>query len=336
MSVTQTLSRSLAAIALTLLAVQAVNAAESKAKAKQSSTSADGIEQVSATDEAGDASPTQSATTAIETNTVSPVNTSTAGLAKAIQDAAPRKWFGEFYTETSENVTDTEHLRGTPKLSSYGGVKYDFGNARSMSVRQNFHYDSTDERGFGNFHVDDLAINYADGKLATFANDGTVILIGRIYLPTGETSRYISHQDGKARLYLFETKSFGKLDLTLVQLGQYFNWTQDSYFAGGEDNQSAVLAGTGEFDAFYNFTPAVSVGIAAGADAALLRPLAGHSNRSDDVYIQPTLQIIPMKKVTAQIYLYNEIDTREPKHSFALLRDDDNKLQYWANIAVSL
>ena len=341
MSLTLTLSCSLATAALILIAGHSAQAASTTAKSSKSNTvaSPDGIETVSAN--AGDISPTQSATSAIETNTVTPTNTSTAGLAKAIEAASPRKVFGEFYAETKDGMADVRVGKGTPEIDSYGGIKYDLGNSRALSFRQNFSYLSAgstglDTRGSGAVHLGDSVVNYTDGKVAKYLGDGSVIVIARAYLPTGESSRFVTHQAGKERLYVFLTKSYGKLDLTHTVLFQHFNWTQDSYIGpDGKEAQSPWLAGTYEFDAFYNFTPALSVGVAAGYDSALSRPLADKDVRDEDLYIQPTLQLIASKRVTTQLYLYNEINTRNPTNKFAFLRDDD-KLQICANVAVSL
>ena len=350
MSLSLQLSRSLATAALILLAGHSAQAASTSAKAANSRASAkaasgslaDGIETVSV-DTADSGTPSQSATTSIENNALNPISTSTEGLAKKIQESSPRRVFGEFYTETNEATTDIEAGKGTPKFNSYAGVKYDLGNARAFSVRQGFSYDSaggggTDTRSLGGLHINDTMLNYTDGKLASILGDGSVILIGRVYLPTGETSRFVTHQQGKERLYLIETKSFGKVDLTLVQLGKAFNWTQDQYFAGGKTKSSPTAALTGEFDAFYNFTPVVSVGAIAGYDHGWFRP-GGYDTQTADVYIQPTVQVIPSKGVTAQVYLYNQVEIRNPTNKFAFMRDDggdNDELSVWANLSLAL
>lgn len=338
MSFVRTFSRGLALAALTFVAVQGAHAQNvSKAKATQASGSSDGIESVAA-DGAG--SPNQSATTAIITNTTDPVTTSTAGLAEAISAAEPRRFFGEFYTETNEDMTDIEKGAGTPNFDTYFGVKYDFGNARAFSVRQNFNYASASGGGFGDFHIQDLALNYVDGKLGKFMNDGSIIMIARAYLPTGEKSRFITHQAGKERLYLFEAKSFGKWDLTLVQLGQLFNSTQTYYLDGkGRAQLTPISQVTAEFDAFYNVNSVLSFGAIAGIDHGWFNSYSNKDTQAADFYIQPTIQVIPTKGLTAQVYLYNQVDIRNPVHDFALLRDDggdNDALQIWANLAASL
>ncbi len=243
-------------------------------------------------------------------------------------------------------MTDVKAGTGTPQLDSFAGVKYDFGNARSFSVRQNFSFVSPgsgatattsaqDTRSNGEFHIGDIALNYADGKLATILGDGALILIARQYLPTGEASRFFTKQAGQTRLYLIESKSFGKWDLSLVQAGRYYENTQDSFFnISGKETQNRESIASVEFDAFYNLNSVVSMGFIAGYDRMTLRPLADKDTRAEDFYIQPTLQVVPARGVVAQLYLYDELNTRTPERDHALLREEETSV--WANLALTL
>ena len=343
MSVTKTL----ALVALTVIAAHAAHAAPAKTAAKKAKAQKAAAAQTAPADAADSnsaASGTVAAETVMETNvppSAQNPSTSTANLSKAIAEAKPRRVFGEFYTETNEDMADVKKGAGTPQLDSFAGVKYDFGNARSVSVRQNFSYMSAglgtnDTRGSGEFHIADIALNYTDGKLATIFGDGALIVIARQYLPTGENSRFLTHNAGQTRLYLIESKTIGKWDLSLVQALRYYETTQDSYFKAGKEAQNTEGIATAEADAFYNLNSVVSLGMIAGYDSTRKRPLADSDLKADDFYVQPTLQVVPAKGVTAQLYLYNEIDTRNPKHDFAFMREDDNALQVWANLALTL
>jgi hypothetical protein len=342
MSVTKTL----AMVALTVVAAHAAHAAPAKSGAKNAkapaqsvaaseSADADGIEEASA--------PASASGETLMENNVPPSAknpaTSTANLSKQISDAKPRRVFGEFYTETNEGMSDVKAGTGTPELDAFAGVKYDFGNARSFSVRQNFAYMSagmgaSDTRGSGEFHLLDTALNYTDGKLASFMGDGTVILIARQYLPTGESTRFLTHNLGQTRVYLIESKTLGKWDLSLVQAGRYYETTQDSYFKDGKEAQNRAGIASVEADAFYNLNSVVAVGMIAGADTIRLRPLGSNRTYADDIYFQPTLQVVPAKGVTAQLYIYNEINTTSPTHDVALMREDET--QVWANLSLTL
>lgn len=320
---------------------QTTDTATTKATAPQDRKAVDGsIEPVADTTAAtSDGHRFQSGTETLNTNTVTPETTSTANLAKAIEAAAPRRWFGEFYSETYTSKTDFENGHGTPRLDSYAGVKYDFGNSRALSVRQNFDYTGALGSGAGDFHIQDLAINYTDGKLATFAGDGAIIFIGRLYLPTGENSRNITKREGAERAYFLAAKSFGKLDLTYVLMGQVANWTQDSYQSVDAkgvvtDNQNKWLAMVNEVDVFYNITPKVAVGFLVGDDYYRNRPVAGQYDVASDVYLQPTLQLTPFKDVVLQAAIYDNPNIYNPKVDFAFMRDED--LSVYFNLAATL
>ena len=139
MSVTKNLAMVVAVVVAAQVAHAAPKKSATKAAAKQVSKTpagaADGIEPV-----ATSAAPSQqSGESLMQTNVPPSTETSTADLAKSIKEANPRRVFGEFYTETSEDMTDVKKGQGTPALASFAGVKYDFGNARAVSVRQKLH-----------------------------------------------------------------------------------------------------------------------------------------------------------------------------------------------------
>ena len=331
-------TRYLALTAFTVLAVSSAHAAGKKASAKDAKT--DGIETVSGPVEAsteGKSVIGGDATTTLNTNSTNPstATTSTASLPEAIKAASPRTVFGELYTETYAPMADFQKGQGTPQFDSYGGVKFDLGNSRSLSVRQNFDYTGAAADGIGKFHVQDLAINYADGKLATFMGDGTLTIIGREYLPTGENSRNNGNQ-GAERLYLIGSKSFGKLDLAYVTLGQYSNNTKDSFVnpANGKETQNRWGYFAQELDVFYNLSDKFAVGVLVGQEIKGFRPLAGKADADQDAYLQPTLQYAPVKGLTFQAALYNEINIAHPAQDFALMRNDE--MAAYFNMAASL
>ncbi len=333
-------TRLLAAAALSVFAVTSVHAAPSKpgkptVGKSAEKTSADGIETVAADGDSAKSTVGGNSTTTLNTNTTEPTSTSTASLPTAIENASPRTVFGELYTETYYQMTDLENGSGSPQLDSYAGLKFDLGNGRSASVRQNFDYKGiTATDGANNFHVQDIALNYADGKFATILGDGSLTFIARVYLPTGENSRFLTGNAGAERLYLVGSKSYGKMDLSYVVMGQYTNTTKDSFFRNGAEVQNRYGYGVHEFDAFYNVTEKFAVGALVGQEFKFLRALGGSRTFNSDIYIQPTLQYSPIKGLTFQAALYNEINTDQPTQDFALARD--NEVSAFFNMSASL
>ncbi len=334
-------SRLSATAALIVFAVTTAHAAPSKAVGaktgvqKTAATSANGIETVSVEDTPAKTAATMDATTTLNTNTTQPNSTSTASLPSAIENASPRTVFGEFYTQTYHKLTDLNSGTGSPKLDSYAGLKFDLGNARSLSLRQNFDYTGvTDASGANTFHIQDLAINYADGKLATILGDGSLTIVGRLYVPVGENSRNNGNM-GAERVVLIGSKSYGKMDLSYSVLGQYSNVTRDS-FMGADGKEAANREGlvTHSFDAFYNISDKLAVGGSVGQEFLFFRSLGSSRRFNSDVYIEPTLQYSPVKGLTFQAALYNEINTDQPSQDFALARKDE--LSAFFNMSASL
>ncbi len=329
------LTRFIALTAFTVFASHAALAAD-KAAAKAASTSAEGIQTVS--DDASDQPAgvkAQSGTAVLETNRTTPATTSTASLPGEIKAASPRTVFGEYYAETYTAIDDVQKGQGTPRIDSYAGVKFDLGNSRAFSVRQNFDYTGAAANGVGNFHVQDIALNYADGKLATFAGDGSLTIIAREYLPTGENSRFLTGNKGAERVYLIAAKSYGKLDLDVLTLGQISNNTKDSYMgADGKEAQNRWGLGVIEFDAMYNITSKFSAGITLENDYLFFKPLAGNPDSQTDIVIEPIVQYAPIKGLAIQAALVNTIDTGHPDKAFALMRHDEMKA--FLNLAASL
>jgi|GEM_PF-3882783 len=274
------------------------------------------------------------AASTLNTNSSVPVNKSSTSLPEAIQAAAPRKVFGEFYTETYTDYNDFSAGKGSPRFDSYAGVKYDLGNARSLSVRQNFDYTGLTDTGSNAFHVQDIAINYTDAKLATIMGDGSLTLIAREYVPTGENSRFLTGNMGAERLYLIAAKSYGKWDLDVLGMAQYTNNTKDSYFKGGKEAQNRWGYATYEFDSLYNFNSKFAAGLSLEVEHLMFRHLAGSPDSTADAIIEPLIQFTPAKGLALQAALVNQIEIEHPKQAHALGRAEE--LQAYFNLAATL
>ena len=231
-------------------------------------------------------------------------------------------------------MADFERGRGKAVLNSYGGLRYDLGNTNAISLRQNFDFISTSASGGGNFKIQDTVINFTRGKLAEFKDGTTLTLIGRAYLPTGENSRNIGQQ-GQERLYLIASKSLGKFDLSYIIMGRIFQQSR-SYNTNdkGEFVQTARASLTNEFDAFYNITQKVAVGMIVGMDNVARNRAPGKSTSVDDVYVQPTIQVAPLKGLTLQALLYNELNIRNPSQEHRLFRGSETQVAF--NVAAQL
>lgn len=312
------------AATLSLFAAVAASTAQAQ---DQSSTPVDG-------NVAGASKPaTKSGTVILNTNSPVPLTTSTASLPAAVQ-AKKSNFGGEFYSETSIPMADFERGRGKAVLNSYGGLRYDLGNTNAIAVRQNFDFLSNSSSGGGNFKIQDTVVNFTRGKLAELKDGTTLTLIARAYLPTGENSRNIG-QHGQERLYLIASKSIGKLDLTFITMARAFQQSR-SYNVNDEGKfaQTTKASLTNEFDAFFNITKQVALGMIVGMDNVARNRAPGLSTSHDDVYVQPTLQVAPLKGLTMQAYLYNELNIRAPSQEHRLFRGGETSVAF--NVAAQL
>ncbi|RYZ65503.1 MAG: hypothetical protein EOP05_20505 [Proteobacteria bacterium] len=326
-----------AAIAALIAAAAATPAyaqdSAAKAPATDPSVSNDG----SADDGLG-SSVTKSGTSTLNTNTTSPLTTSSASLPSAVKAAQPRSVFAELYSETAISMKNFENGTGRAKLATYGGVKFDLGNTNSLSLRQNFDFMSNASSGGGNVVLQDTVVNFTRGKLAEFKDGTTLTMIARAYAPTGENSKNIG-QHAQERLYLIASKSLGKFDLTYVLMGRAFQQSR-SYNQSTNDKgeieyaQTPRASLTNEIDAFYNFNPKLALGMIVGMDNVAMNRAPGKSSSLDDIYFQPTIQIAPVKGLTLQAYLYDELDIRNPKAEQRLFSREQTSVNF--NIAAQL
>lgn len=266
-----------------------------------------------------------------------PGATSSTSLAAAVAPAKPRTIKAEFYTESSLGVKSAEQREGTTDWASYAGIKKDLGDGDSVSIRQMFTYKSAaSSEKKGEFHTDPLQINYTKGKLATFSGDGVLTGIARIYLPTDELSRNQTKSQGSFRGYLVGAKSFAKLDLSYALVGQYYNWTQDTYTdASGNVIGNRQLRFWNELDAFYNVNEKFAPGIMAGVETSRRRPvIEQRANWEEQLYLDYTLQFSPIKNVVAQFYVEDKVEIQNPSESFRLFRDTN--MSYNVNLSITM
>lgn len=277
---------------------------------------------------------TKSGAATLNTNTTTPLTTSSASLPGAVKAAQPRKVFGELYSETYIPMADFERGHGRAVLNTYGGVKFDLGNTNSLSLRQNFDFVSTAAENGGNFKIQDTVVNFTRGKLAEFKDGTTLTLIARAYAPTGENSRAAGTL-AQERLYLIASKSLKKFDFTYVLLARAFQQGRDfNVNAKGEAVQTGRGSLTNELDIFYNINSKLAFGMIFGMDNVARNRAPGKSTSADDMYIQPTIQVAPIKGLTLQALLYNEMNIRNPSQEHRLFRGSETQVAF--NVAAQL
>jgi hypothetical protein len=257
---------------------------------------------------------------------------STTSLPAAADQAKKRTVKGEFYNFTTISASDFKDKSGAPESANYLGVKKVLSASQSVSVRQPFSYafPKTGQKGVAK--VKDLYVSYTNSKVATFGqNDaGNVTGIGRVYLPTGEASRFENKTNGSLFTWWITTYSIGKVDLALHAYGSWVNNTQNTYLKENADTHA--MEPSANLD--YTYTPFAEVdwnisdklvfSQSVGTDNAIYRPLASGKVREIHNFSAMTaVTYSPIPAIGLTVGISDDISIKAPKHPFKLLRDDE-------------
>lgn len=249
--------------------------------------------------------------------------TSTASLDEAKKDVAARPWKVELYHSTETPMTNLTYNKGVSKTSNYVGFKSKVFGDKSAGIRQIFtaNYMSNDQKS--DVKVGNTYLHFTDPKLFTLNNgiEGTGVV--RLYLPTGETARFISKDNGSVRLYLIGAKSFGKVDLDVTLLGQAWANTQDGFTAGGKFVSNTDYYLYPSFNAGYNFTDTLSVAQSLGTENLWYRAQVPTRSFNSTT----TVAWKAMKELTLTANLSNDVvyegnDLQD--RGYVPFRDDEN------------
>lgn len=148
-------------------------------------------------------------------------------------------------------------------------VGYKLTDSKSVMMREDFGFSLSKKadpsRVSNDGHVVDPFIAYTDSKFATLPGNWVVTVQPRIYLPIGESSRFVTKAQGAGSLWLLADKSVGKFDFEFAMMGQVYNNTQDySWAPNGSGGYKAVgnpdwTAYPAYFEVAYNFTDKLSL-----------------------------------------------------------------------------
>jgi hypothetical protein len=249
---------------------------------------------------------------------------STASLPAAIPEKK-RAIRGEFYSLSSIPKSSLNNASGAPSSSNFLGIKYAFQGGRSISIRQPFTYSFPKVGAQGQAKVSDLYLNFAQSGLASFAGDGSITGSIRVYLPTGESSRFITKTNGSLMGWFIASKPFGKIDVSYHVLPSWFNQTQNSYVTSKGDLKANKDFAINHFvDVSYSLSEKLSISQSIGTDNAWYKgiPETGVT-REHSLSMMTSLSFAPVPQLTILTGLSNDIDIYEPKQSFELMRDDE-------------
>ena len=246
----------------------------------------------------------------------------------------------DFFTRTSISAVDLLNQQNSPGTSNYLQVKVPLSDTKSVSVRQEFTYklpkqglEGDTAKGKGT--VNDVFLGYTDSKLATFMGDGQVIGLGRVYLPTGESSRYVTKRKGMLLGELIASKPVSKFDLSYGVVGIYFNQSQNSI---GEGEKLKALEDY-ELDHFveasYNVTPKISIAQVIETDHVWNRSVdsLGGVTRDESFVSETYATLQAIQNLTFYLSVLNVIPLRNAERDFAMFRQEE--LSYRAAMLAS-
>jgi hypothetical protein len=249
---------------------------------------------------------------------------STTSLPAAAAPAKPRPIKFTAYTRTDVRKANLSNRTGAVNSLNFLQAGYSVAEGKSVAVRQEFSYTFPKATTNGKATMRDTFVAFTDGKLAKFPGDVNLTGMMRVYLPTGETSRFITKQNGALMGILVSSKPLGKFDIGYGIAGIYFNQSQNTYVSpAGTVAPNADF----EFDHWaslsYNFSPKLTLNQDVGTDNLWSRPGPNGVVRSHYLSLETTLSYQAMKQLSISGSVGNSTNIFDSPKPFALYRDDE-------------
>ena len=179
--------------------------------------------------------------------------TSTLSLKAELQKARKSKLSADFYLESDAHVREIKDRRPSAVVFQYfAGPRYSLGQTTSVYIWPQWStvYNSASgpledktRAANGVTHMGDTIIGISDSKLARWGNGGSLLGIGRFYIPTGELSRSIG-QRGLLFSRMIATQPLNKrLNLIFQAITEYWLQSRNSSI-----NSTGKLVGNPNFE----------------------------------------------------------------------------------------
>lgn len=260
--------------------------------------------------------------------------TSTASLDEAKKDVVARPWKVELYHSTETAMSNITYNKGVSKTQNFIGFKSKVLGTRSLGIRQIISANYMADEKRSDLHMGNTYIHYTDPKLYALANGVEATGILRLYMPTGETARFNSKDNGSVRAYFINAKSIGKWDFDVTLMGQAWANTIEGYTMKGTFVDNADYYFTPSLNAGYNVSPALSLGLSAGTENFWYRS-AKKATRSADLTTSVAWQALPQLKLIASVaddVVFEGDDLQD--RGFVPFRDDETTVLLEASIAL--
>jgi len=208
-------------------------------------------------------------------------------------------------------------------------VSYNLSDTKLLTFRADSPFSQTAKNQPTEYHINDPYIAYTDTKFATLPGNWVVSIQPRVYLPLGETTRFVTKAAGSEALLILADKPYGKFNFEIIGFGQYVNNTQDYSFAYDAKQGRYVSRGNRDWSAFvegevaYSLTEKVTLIHDAYLWTDAFRGGPDEPARRRNTLINETIvSYAPIKQVKIMASVENDAPI-EPEKDLALYQDSN-------------
>jgi hypothetical protein len=236
----------------------------------------------------------------------------------------------DFYVETDAYPQKLQDKgSGAVGLQFFAGPTYKLSDATTLYVRQQWatsYTPSTAAQGSKtNTHMGDTILGVVNTSLLKWGSTGSLTGIGRIYLPTGETSR-ANHQNGMLYARTIAAQNFGsKLVLSFQTINEYMIQPNKTVLSDGKPTGTARAETTPFLNAAVNLAKHLDYSQSVGLDYNWVRgdkTVGVDSKGTTQLYIDSYLSTDVFPKLTLILGATNE-PTLNNGTKFQAFRDSE-------------
>ena len=235
----------------------------------------------------------------------------------------PRRLLGEIYNRYDISKQDLSNRDAAPTSVNYLGMRYKLDDDRYVSVRQTFTYTPSHKDKGATSTFDDTYINYAHNNIFKFGENGSFgLATGRIYLPTGDSSRgaipNANLRQGRALAWFTTSGKAGPFDVTWHMIHDGHNQTKMDPSLLVYDFYNTIDTG---MELFKGFTASYEIGF----DNQWFKT-GKHVNEFNSNF---NFEYAALKPVILGFYVLNAIDVANPgEQGYKLLRDEQTTYKF--------
>jgi hypothetical protein len=229
----------------------------------------------------------------------------------ATQTSARSRFTGTFYYRNMFAKSSFNDLTGAPTVFSFGQLGYRLTSSKTVLVRQEVNYQYWgDTKNPQKLSPSDIFFAYTDSDLAPLKYDYKLTGSFRLYLPTGDASRFVTKQNGGAMAWFILSKSSGKFDWDFHLFNIYYNETQNSYVdSTGTVQPNALYEIDPAFDIAYNINPHFAITGWLQSENITNKPVDGLVRDQRHFIIEPGVVFHPVKDVSIAATYFDYMDT---------------------------